>query len=65
MHKAEGCVWQHVNKCDRKKDTDPSPSLVVACHDDLFLLHSKRKRLEVRLFTLKDAGVEAVLVEGE
>ena len=40
----------------------PSTSLVIAGHDNLLLLHGKWERLEVRLLTLKDAGVEAVLI---
>ena len=41
----------------------PSTSLVIACHNNLLLLHGEWKRLEVWLLTLKDAGVEAILTE--
>mgnify|MGYP004507774423 CR=1 FL=1 len=41
----------------------PSTSFVIASHDDLLLLYGERERLEVWLLTLKDAGVEAVLIE--
>jgi hypothetical protein len=41
----------------------PSTSLVVACYDNLLLLHGEWKCLEVWLFTLEDTSVEAVLVE--
>jgi hypothetical protein len=41
----------------------PSTSLVVACHDDLLLLHGEWKGLEMWLLSLENACVEAVLIE--
>jgi hypothetical protein len=34
---------------------------IVACHDNLLLLHSQGQGFEMRQFIFKDAGVEAVL----
>jgi hypothetical protein len=41
----------------------PPTSLVIARHDNLFLLHSKRKDLELWLLTFENTCVEAVLDE--
>jgi hypothetical protein len=41
----------------------PPASLVIASHDNLLLLHSKRKGLEMWLLTFENTCVEAVLDE--